>query len=542
MKKKLLITRKLMAAMLSGAMVLSMAACGNDAGESSSASVSDSEESSAPESSVDEESSEAEATPEPEEEPKYDFGGRVVRIGSYYDMTPDPTENALQAALSERIAFVEENYNCKIEFVVLDDYQTDYVTSVLAGDPIVDIGYAITSRILPSLIEGGILYPVSDLDTIDLTEYKWRSDVVEAGHYKGKDYAFLVKDPEIRYGIFWNKTLFDQYNLPNLYELVENDEWTWEKFKEIAIAAAQDTDSDGTVDIDGLAARENLAWCYLYSNGAYVAEKTDSGMTVDLNDPAVTEALTALQDFTTTVDYRSAIDWSTEGWDAQITDFRAGNVMMLLEEYWVSYAYMNNKETPMSDDWGWVPFPKGPSATDWSCYGKENGCRVMLNGIDNPEEVAQIYDLITDLADTDEEWEELMEDVLAGWADDSETVELVSYIYNNKINVLNCVNGFGDLNGAINEMIGKVTSGEMTPQTALETYQSQIDAAIADLDNHDYDAEMQEYLKTDEEEGEGEGEAEGDDEGEAEGDDEAEAEGDGEAEGEGEAESEAEAE
>ena len=161
----------------------------------------------------------------------------------------------------------------------------------------------------------------------------------------------------------------------------------------------------------------------------------------------------------------------------------------------------------MSDDWGWVPFPKGPSATDWSCYGKENGCRVMLNGIDNPEEVAQIYDLITDLADTDEEWEELMEDVLAGWADDSETVELVSYIYNNKINVLNCVNGFGDLNGAINEMIGKVTSGEMTPQTALETYQSQIDAAIADLDNHDYDAEMQEYLKTDEEEGEGEGEA-----------------------------------
>ena len=38
MKKKLLITRKLMAAMLSGAMVLSMAACGNDAGESSSAS------------------------------------------------------------------------------------------------------------------------------------------------------------------------------------------------------------------------------------------------------------------------------------------------------------------------------------------------------------------------------------------------------------------------------------------------------------------------------------------------------------------------
>ena len=154
----------------------------------------------------------------------------------------------------------------------------------------------------------------------------------------------------------------------------------------------------------------------------------------------------------------------------------------------------------------WVPFPKGPSATDWSCYGKENGCRVILNGIENPEEAAQIYDLITDIADTNEEWDDMMEDVLEGWANDAKTVELVTYINDKKLSVLNAVNGFGDLNSAIGEMVGKITSGELTPQTALDTYQSQIDAALADLENHDYDAEMQEYLKTEEEEGEGESE------------------------------------
>lgn len=483
------LSKKVLAAVMSALLAASLTGCGG-----STPAAETSEGTQTAQSEVKEQET-TETTTTAEEEPAYDFGGKVVRIGSYYDMTPDPSANAVQEALAERIAYVEDNYNCKIEFVDLGgDYINDYVTSVLAGDPVVDIGYAVTTTVLPSLIEGGIAYPISDLGVIDFNDYKWRSDVVDAGFYKGKNYTMLVKDPEIRYGIFWNKTLFEQYGLPDLYELCEKDEWTWDKFKEIAMTANQDKDNDGTIDIYGFNARENLGWCYLYSNDAYVAEKTDSGMKIDLSDPKVVEALTAMQDFTTNVDYRQ-IDWSTDSWDSLIGSFRDGNSMMCLEEFWISYAYLNE----MEDDWGWVPFPKGPSATDWSCYGKENGCRIMLNGIEDPETVALIYDLITDIADTNEEWDDLMEDKLESWADDAETVENVSYIYNNHIAVINSVNGFSELNGAINSMIDEIASGSTTPQTALETYQSQIDAAIADLDKHDYDADMQGYVITEEE-------------------------------------------
>lgn len=305
---------------------------------------------------------------------EYDFGGRVFRIGSYYDMTPDPESNAVNAALSERIAYVEKTYNCTIEFVDLgDDYVNDYTNSVLAGDPVCDIGYAITTTVLPTLIEGGIAYPISDLGVIDFDDYKWRSDVIDAGRYKGKNYTLLLKDPEIRYGIFWNKTLFDQYGLPDLYELYDNGQWTWDKFKEVAQNANVDKDNDGTIDIYGFNTRENLGWCYLYSNEAYVAEKTDAGMTVDLSDSRVIEALTALQDFTTTVNYR-AFNNGVDDWDSLILSFQNGTSMMCLEEFWISYMYLNK----MSDDWGWVPFPKGNSAAEYSCYGKENGCRIIL--------------------------------------------------------------------------------------------------------------------------------------------------------------------
>lgn len=481
-------SKKLLALALSAAMVFSLAACGKTAEDTPVATTP------TPATSATEKKPEATPTPTPT---PIDFHGRVFKIGSYYDMTPNPEKGALEAALKDRIEFVEKNYNCKIEFVNLGgDYVADYVTSVLAGDPVVDIGYVVTQKLLPSLIEGGIAYPLSKLSALDLSEYKWRSDVVEAGKYKGEYYAMLLKDPEIRYGIFWNKSLFRQYGLPDLYDLVDKGEWTWDKLQEIAAKANQDTDGDGEIDIYGFNARENLAWCYLYSNGAYVASKTDAGIDINLKDNKVVEALAGLQNFTQNVKFRNAIDWSKEGWDSFIKDFRDGKYFMCLEEFWISYSYLHpvdEDKQKMTDEWGWVPFPKGPSATDWSCYGKENGARFMLNGVDKPEEVALMYDLITDLAETTDEWDELMEDKLENWCDDAKTVELVSYIYNNKLAVINGVQGFSDLNSAINKMVDEVSKGSMTPQTALETYQSSIDAAIKDIANHDYNAEMQEY-------------------------------------------------
>lgn len=437
------------------------------------------------------EAPEAQATPTTAA-PAYDFGGITLKIGWYNaDGAPDPSADAMSEAFYNRIKYVEDNYNCKIEFVdCTGDYYNKYVTSVLAGDPIVDIGYCMTYHV-PSLVEGGIIQPLDNYSSYDFNAYKWRPDVTEAGLYKGKHYVELMKNYEVRYGIFWNKTLFEKYGLPDLYQLYQNDEWNWAKFKEIAIQGNQDTNNDGTIDIYGFNARESLDWCYLYSNGANVVSKTDSGMLIDLSDSKVVEALTALQDFTTTVPYRNAIDWNTESWDSFITGFRDGKYMMCLEESWIAGSYLNSADGGMVDEWGWVPFPKGTSATDYSCYGKEFGCYSMLNGIDNPEEKAQIYNLITDLASSNEEWDELVNAQLENWARDESALDNATYILNKGVSIVNPIKGFNDVNNAMSSLLGEITSGTSTPQTAIETYQSQIDSTIADISKHDYNADMQ---------------------------------------------------
>ena len=481
--------KKLIASLLCGAMVVGLNGCAStkNGTNETGGTVTQAGDSQAEATQAPETTSEVEVTQEPEvtsEEETYDFGGRVVRIGSYFDMAPNPESSSFNEAFANRIEYVEDTYNCKIEFVnVGGDYVGAYVTSVLSGDPVCDVGYILSYKLLPSLIEGGIAYPVSDLGVFDFKESKWNQPSVEAGTYKGKVYTMGIAGADVQYGIFYNKTLFEKYGLEDIYELYEKGEWTWDKFQELAIAGNQDTDGDGTIDIWGFNERENLVWSYMASNGAEAVKKTDTGVELKLDSKEAMEALQAYGDFMQNVDHMKG--WQGD-WQSQIWSFRDATSLMCYEAWWISYGYLGD----MVDDWGFVPFPLGPSGTGYVSYGKEASPWMMLNGIENPEEVAQIIDLIFDVYETDEEWDENFEAVFESQARDAKAVEVCMDLMSTvKISPLM---GFTDLNTIINEMLETIGNGT-TPQTAMETYQSALDAAVSDIETHDYDADMLEY-------------------------------------------------
>lgn len=496
--------KKALALLLATAMTMAAAGCGNDSGTSSTpgsseGSAQDGTQESTQDSTEDSSTGGEDASEDSSqesEEPAYDFGGRTVRIGSYYDMTPKPENSIFEKAFADRIAYVEENYNCNIEFVVVgDDYVGSYVTSVLSGDPVCDVGYILSYKLLPALIEGGIAQPISDLGVVDFSSPWYDAGATEAGTYKGKQYAMGMRGAGVQYGIFWNKTLFDRYGLPDLYELYENGQWNWDKFKEIALAGNQDTDGDGEYDVHGFNWRENLIWSFMSSNGANAVTKTNAGVELSLETPEAMEALEFYADFMQNVPQLTG--WLGD-WQSEIWDFRDGNSCMCYEAWWISSSYLGE----MEDEWGFVPFPMGPSGKEYVSYGKEASPYMMLNGIEKPEEVAQIMDLIFQIFDDEEEWDEAILAAFEANATDSTAVDVCMELsQKNKISPLM---GFENLNKMINEMLDSLGNGEQTPQTALEANRSALEAEIADIQNHDYSADMQEqmdkYLNPEEEE------------------------------------------
>lgn len=472
------------------ATTLLLAACGN--GDTAA-------ENESSDDPVDETGEVVEETPE-EELPDYDFGGLTLKVGAPYDRTIDPNADEKSERLAERIAFLEEEWNFNYEVVEVgwDDYVGQYVRSTLAGDPIADIVYILSPNLYPSLISNGIVYPVSDHDVIDYDDVKWSQTAKEASEYEGDYYSLLPNGADTRDGIFFNKTLFDELGLPDLYELYENGEWTWEKMFEVAEQATRDTDNDGETDIYGFAA-ENLAWKLIYSNDFESINKTDDGIEIDLNDERVIEALEFFQ--TVGSNHSDSIrDWQDgDEWNFRYTDFADGNIAMVSAEWWVTYNYWTDGR--MQGEYGMVPFPTGPSNDESVSYGYEATYDVMLATVEQPEEKLIIWDAIHNIG-TEEDWERWISSDIESNAMDRETVDYALMLNDNTR--INLIRGFDTINTTINEFFGQLSSGETTVQSGLEAIQPQIEAAVADFESDgielDYEEEPEEEEETEEEE------------------------------------------
>ncbi len=93
---------------------------------------------------------------------------------------------------------------------------------------------------------------------------------------------------------------------------------------------------------------------------------------------------------------------------------------MIYEVWWISGSYLGE----MQDERGFVSFPKGPSGTEYVSCGKEASPFMMLNGIEKPEEVAQIIDLIFRIFDAEEDWDEAVMAAFEKNATDSTAVDI----------------------------------------------------------------------------------------------------------------------
>ena len=188
-------------------------------------------------------------------------------------------------------------------------------------------------------------------------------------------------------------------------------------------------------------------------------------------------------------------------WQAQIYSFRDGQSMMCYEAWWIT-SYLNNEETGMKDEWGFVPFPLGPSGKEYVSYGKESSPWMMLNGIDKPEEVATIIDLIFQVFEDEEDYEDAIAANFEASASDAKAVEICLDLMP-KV-AISPLMGFEELNTLLNnEVFSSIGNGSNTPDSALEAHKSALDAMMEDIKNHDYSQDLQDdYVNPPEEEGE----------------------------------------
>lgn len=315
----------------------------------------------------------------------FDLGGRTIKVVSWWDMTIQE-DNPDNIARKSNLDALMAKHNFKMEYIAIDygEYQQKVTASLLAGEPIGDIVRLGKTYTVPTLVKQDLLWPI---DEYTKNERAFNQKMTnELYTYEGRGYGFTEDQANLAQGIFFNRTLLGQLGIKSPQDFVNEDNWNWDTFIQTAKDANKDTNNDGKLDTWGLA-NPSLLDQALYSNNTGLT----AGDKHNLDNPATLESLNFVSRMAT-----EQVARPTEGgdWTEPGQFFRQGNTLMYAGAMWE----IGGLKTDMPDyDIGFVPFPKGPSATEYHSYEGLLQALTIPKSVENPEQLMYIWEKINDI-------------------------------------------------------------------------------------------------------------------------------------------------
>ncbi|MBW5445212.1 extracellular solute-binding protein [Cohnella sp. CFH 77786] len=370
-------------------LIFSLAACGsgsNSAGSTNTPSQAASSDPAATNASeetnvAEEDAVDSNGTPEMD----FDMGGKTIKVVAWYDKSIKE-DNPDNIQRKKNLEALEKKHNFKMEYVSVDwgEYQSKVTASLLSGEPIGDIVALGISYTIPTLTKQGLLWPVDEYTTNGkVFNQKIRN---EMSQYNGKSYGFQADLSNPWGGIYYNRTLMDKLGMKPLQEYVDNDQWNWDTFMQVAKEATRDTNNDGKLDTWGLT-NFNFFTEALISNEADLV----NGDKQSLDDPKTVEALNLVSRILTE---KVARPQETGAWDEPGRFFRQGNVLLYPGPNW---DIGNIKKDMENSDIGFLPYPKGPSASEYHYGTTEYEMLTIPKAVEHPERLIYIWEKIHDI-------------------------------------------------------------------------------------------------------------------------------------------------
>lgn len=416
---------------------------------------------------------------EPKEEPKsekkelpaFDMGGEPVRFLTW-GKGPEEGKSNAEDIRYKRMKEIEKKYNTKIEWITIPwgEGAEKIAQGALSGEAPADFVILDLYLAFPNLPNKGYLLPVDDL--FDYNDPKWPKRIKEFSSFAGKSYGIL-EDSGAGAGIFFNRSMLKREGLEDPQELAKKGEWTWDKYLEMAKKATKDTNGDGATDQWGIVSYAPVqARQAVYSNAGSIIDYKDGKLQFTLGEPNAMEALRFLGELYTT--HKVAMpnrNGNFEDYNESQKVFNSGKALFVPGEIWEGSTRQD-----MTDEYGFVYYPKGPKATDYANPITNFTMWFMPANVKKAKEKAQIFEDMVP-------WDQLEEFRMEGFESSlqsPEDVEIAQALAE-KVQPLYYDN-IGNLGQKYTEAVLAFVKGKDTPESAIEkikkSSQEQIDTIM----------------------------------------------------------------
>lgn len=305
--------------------------------------------------------------------PEADLDGYVFTVAdnNVNRWFPEAGSSDIANAIIERIKWVEEKYNCKIE--VRPHSEDEFSAAVMAGDKYADIIVTPTWE-LGRHIKAKRLVNMNEIPNLNMDSPYWNQfDSTSYLSYGDRTYGtsapFVSQSDEV-WVVAFNKAIIEELNLENPYELVKNKQWTLEKMLEMQRAAKRDLNGDGVFDSnDRYGLGTGHEWdtpvvLYLASGNKIIDVAADGKMSYAVNTSKAYETIELVKQMLMPGDTLFAKN-EGEDFDAYVKAFTEGKTLF--------YTYSRGRGVidpiyQMEDDFGFVPMPMGNNTDNYKSW------------------------------------------------------------------------------------------------------------------------------------------------------------------------------
>ena len=300
---------------------------------------------------------------------------------------------------TQRKADLESKYGITIQYVMpTPNWWQDACASAFSGNPSVDFmhcGGPFT--VLPMYAYNGtaasVVLPLSDYSqSADFSDNNWWNQALQTANttFNGKLYFAVPQSTGIgsiafNQVVLFNKEILERngYSAETLYSANQNGEWTWEKFREAAIAC---TDPDNSIYGIAPAYQNALIWSLAASNGASFVSQVNNNGTTYFEFTGNSDKMLDAWNFLVQLG-RDGVLYRDQGFTADHETFLAGKTAMMPTYVNRTSQLVNAGAYP---EYGVLMPPKAPGAEDYVSDVNWFDPYCAFKGTANPEGTVQL--------------------------------------------------------------------------------------------------------------------------------------------------------
>ena len=432
--------------------------------------------------------------------PELNFDGAAFRTITQDSTVNDiwveaETGDILDDAIYARNRAVEERFNITIPEVLAVPFGeiSSYVKkSVSAGEDAYDLVIGQMEQTGQDAL-GGYFMNWYDLPYVNFSQPWYPSTLVEQATVNDKMYI-IASDLSLSYiiytyCIYYDKVAAANYDLPDLYQMVDDGKWTLDQLFTLAKGIYTDTDgSNDRSDGDYYGMFAPLDGCtvsaYFYGIEQPYASIKNDAISMDVNSEKTVSALELMREnfFKTDGIWSVKSDITTQG---AANEFIRGNY--LFAPSIIKYSLYQLRET--ENEWGILPFPKWDEAQERYYSAIDAGSSVLT--VPTTAQSTEMIGAIVEALSA-ESWKTVMptfyDTVMdSKIANDEGTVRMLDTIFDNR--VIDFAYLYDGWNGWVFKMQGLLTGNSdfasfyaKQEKAVSKHYEKVLDIFLNDLD------------------------------------------------------------